>query len=212
MELKLTKEILNNTKCNGCVQSILSPFYSCTQCSFFLHKSCSELPKIKWHPIDRHPLTLNYTQASFFYNVCHQQCNGLKYNCQLYNYNFNVPCILLLDTLTHACHEHRLYLSLRNYEQKCSSCNSKMFGVFHCATCKFVLDFKCANYHKPHGTTNMNILSLFVILLKITPVNITMISVKKNEILSNGFTTIRIAIFLLIATVFLGTHQMSSNV
>ena len=68
------------------------------------------------------------------------------------------------------------------------------------------------HYHKPHGTTNMNIFSLSVILLKITPMNITMISVKKNEILSNGFTTIRIAIFLLIATVFLGTHQMSSNV
>ena len=36
--LKLTDEIPNNTKCNGCVQSILSPFYSCTHvASFFIN-------------------------------------------------------------------------------------------------------------------------------------------------------------------------------
>ena len=68
------------------------------------------------------------------------------------------------------------------------------------------------HYHKPHGTTNMNIPSLSVLLLKMTPVNITVISVKKNKILSNGFTIVRIAIFLLITVVFLGTHQMSSNI
>ena len=50
-----------------------------------------------------------------------------------------------------------------------------------------------------------------VILLKMTPVNITVISVKKNEIPSNGSTTVQSAAFLLIVTVFLGKIQMSSN-
>ncbi|KAK7830712.1 hypothetical protein CFP56_028013 [Quercus suber] len=68
--LKLIVKILNNTKCNRCVQSILFPFYSCTQCSFFLHKSCSKLPKIKQHPFHYHPLALNYQQASFFCDAC----------------------------------------------------------------------------------------------------------------------------------------------
>ena len=50
-----------------------------------------------------------------------------------------------------------------------------------------------------------------VILLKMTPVNITVISVKENEIPSNGSTTVQSAAFLLIVTVFLGKIQMSSN-
>ena len=74
-DLKLIDEIPNNTKCNGCIQYILPPFYSCTQCIFFLHKSCSKLPKIKRHPLHEHPLTLNYQQASFFCNSCAQRCS-----------------------------------------------------------------------------------------------------------------------------------------
>ena len=67
------------------------------------------------------------------------------------------------------------------------------------------------HYHKPHGTTNMNIPSTSVILLKMTPVSITVISVKKNEIPSNGSTTVQSAAFLLIVIVFLVKIQMSSN-
>ncbi|KAF3942575.1 hypothetical protein CMV_030780 [Castanea mollissima] len=143
-DLKLTDEIPNNTKCNGCVQYILSPFYSCTPCSFFLHKSCSKLPKIKRHPFDSHPLTLSYQQASFLCSACGQMCNGLKYNCKKCKYNYNVQCILLSDTLTLACHEHHLYLSWTNSLQKCSSCNFENYCVFRCSTCEFVLDLKCA--------------------------------------------------------------------
>ena len=142
-DLKLTDEIPNNTKCNGCVQYILPPFYSCTQCSFFLHKSCSELPKIKRHPLHEHPLTLNYQQASFFCNSCAQRCNGLKYSCQICKYNYNVQCILLSDTLAHANHEHRLSLSITNYKQKCSNCNFEHNDAFRCSTCEFSLDLRC---------------------------------------------------------------------
>jgi hypothetical protein len=59
-DLKLTDEIQNNEKCDGCALAILPPFYSCGKCSFFLHKSCVELPrKIKRHPLHRHSLTLH---------------------------------------------------------------------------------------------------------------------------------------------------------
>ena len=44
-----------------------------------------------------------------------------------------------------------------------------------------------------------------------TPVNITVIFAKKNEIPSNGSTTVQIPAFLLIAIVFLGKMQMSSD-
>ncbi|KAK7824316.1 hypothetical protein CFP56_034571 [Quercus suber] len=66
------------------------------------------------------------------------------------------------------------------------------------------------HYHKLHGTTNMNIPSLSIINLKMTRENITVIFVKKNEISSNGFITMQIAVFLLIWNVFL-EKKMSSN-
>ena len=50
-----------------------------------------------------------------------------------------------------------------------------------------------------------------VILLKMAPVSITVISVKKNEIPSNGSTTVQSAAFLLTVIVFLGKIRMSSN-
>ena len=143
-DLKLTDEIPNNTKCNECVQFILSPFYSCIQCNFFPHTSCTKLPKIKQHPLHSHLLTLNYQEASFFNGTAGQLCNGLRNSCQECNSNYNIPCISLSDPLTLACHEHHLYLSKTNSQQKCSNCNSENFKVFYCLTCEFVLDLKCA--------------------------------------------------------------------
>ena len=67
------------------------------------------------------------------------------------------------------------------------------------------------HYHKPHGTTNMSIPSHSVILLKMTPMNITVIFVKKNEIPGNGFTTVKIAVILLIPIVLLEENQITRN-
>ena len=67
------------------------------------------------------------------------------------------------------------------------------------------------HYHKLHGTTNMSIPSLYVILLKMTPINIIVIFVKKNEIPNNGSTTMKIAVILLIPIVLLGENQITRN-
>jgi hypothetical protein len=56
----------------------------------------------------------------------------------------------------------------------------------------------------------MSIPSLSVILLKMTLVNTTVISVKKNETQSIGSTTVKIAVILLIPNVFLENTQIAS--
>ena len=150
--LKLTDEVPNNKICDGCVLAILTPsFYSCVKfnCSFFLHISCAKLPKIKQHPLHQHPLTLtfkkySYSESVFWCNACYENCNGFSYRCQRCDFDLNVQCSLTSNTLTHDCHEHRLYLSITNYEQKCSICGIEKYQVFRCTTCEFVLDFKCA--------------------------------------------------------------------
>ncbi|KAH1096141.1 hypothetical protein J1N35_013062 [Gossypium stocksii] len=46
--------------CDGCMLPISDPFYYCSECVFFLHKACAELPKMKnvWHELCREPLAL----------------------------------------------------------------------------------------------------------------------------------------------------------
>lgn len=47
----------DDEKCDGCIQPILVPFYSCEH--FFLHDSCAKLPRKMQHPLHvQHQLTL----------------------------------------------------------------------------------------------------------------------------------------------------------
>jgi hypothetical protein len=45
-DLKLIDELLiNNEKCDGCMHPVFPLFYTCSQCIFFIHKSCVEVPQ-----------------------------------------------------------------------------------------------------------------------------------------------------------------------
>ena len=145
-DLKLTDEVLNNQKCNGCARAIFPPFYSCIKCSFFLHESCANLPKKKRHPLHQHPLTL-LEEPPYWCTECEacgQYFNGFAYNCDDCNFNLDVQCSLISDILTHKGHEHQLILSITSQTQKCSCCDNLTYKVFRCTTCEFALDFKCA--------------------------------------------------------------------
>ncbi|KAL4600690.1 hypothetical protein ACB092_11G216500 [Castanea dentata] len=142
-DLKLSgDEVLNNEKCNGCVN-----------CSFFLHESCAKLPRKKRHPLHQHPLTLlpkpRWNDYSFQCIACNRDDNGFNYNCETcWWISLDVSCSLILDILTHPGHEHRLLLSSIESKHNCSSCDSKIYPIFRCTTCEFALDFKCATLSK----------------------------------------------------------------
>ncbi|KAF3964699.1 hypothetical protein CMV_011046 [Castanea mollissima] len=149
-DLKLSDdEVLNNEKCNGCVQAIFPPFYSCVNCRFFLHESCAKLPRKKRHPLHQHLLTL-FSKSPYYWTntfqcyACERYCNGFSYRCGRCNFNLDVPCSLISDILTHPGHEHRLLLSSIESKHNCSCCDSKISPIFRCTTCDFALDFKCA--------------------------------------------------------------------
>uniref|UniRef100_A0A2N9GBW6 DC1 domain-containing protein n=1 Tax=Fagus sylvatica TaxID=28930 RepID=A0A2N9GBW6_FAGSY len=147
-DLKLSDEVQNNKICNGCVRAIHPPFYSCGKCSFFLHKSCVELPRRKRHPLHQHSLTLlqeaPYYKGRFWCDACWQSCNGFTYHCKTCNFYLDVQCSLISDILTHEGHEHRLILSNTPYNQKCNGCDYESKNLFRCTTCGFALDFRCA--------------------------------------------------------------------
>ena len=142
-------EVPNIEKCNGCVQAIFPPFYSCVNCRFFLHESCAKLPRKKRHPLHQHVLTLfPKSSDTFCCDACRRYCNGFKYSCETCPWyrilSLDVSCSLILDILTHPGHDHQLLLSSIKSPQNCSCCDSKTYPIFRCTTCEFALDFKCA--------------------------------------------------------------------
>ncbi|KAF3974631.1 hypothetical protein CMV_002047 [Castanea mollissima] len=148
-DLKLTdEEVYNNEKCDGCIRAISPPFYSCAKCSFFLHKSCANLPMKKRNSLHRHPLTLLPKPFSwrnlFCCDACFQNFNGFAYGCNKCGFYLDVQCSLVPEILTHEGHKHQLILSYTGFQQSCSSCGDRRDLVFRCTTCEFALDFKCA--------------------------------------------------------------------
>uniref|UniRef100_A0A2N9HMF8 Phorbol-ester/DAG-type domain-containing protein n=1 Tax=Fagus sylvatica TaxID=28930 RepID=A0A2N9HMF8_FAGSY len=156
-DLKLSDdEVQNNEICDGCVRAILPPFYRCVECSFFLHKSCAELPRKKQHPLHQHPLTLlpksRYRSKLFECYACKRRCNGFIYCCKTcYGCELDLKCSLISDILTHPGHDHQLILSSVLSEHNCSCCGFTISPIFCCTTCDFALDFKCATL--PHTTS-----------------------------------------------------------
>ena len=96
----------------------------------------------KQHPLHQHPLTLWEALAKC--DACNQDCNGFFYTCESCNLDLDVQCSLVPEILTHKGHKHRLIVSNTSFEQSCSSCGDRRNQVFHCSSCEFALDFKCA--------------------------------------------------------------------
>ncbi|XP_075636111.1 uncharacterized protein LOC142608255 [Castanea sativa] len=141
--LKLTDELENYEICDGCIRPIFPSFYKCAQCSFFLHKSCVELPHEKQHPLHSHMLTLKSRRPMLARcAVCELFTSGFTYDCKQCQFELDVLCSLIPERLTHVGHEHSLLLSSITSD-KCSACNYKM-RIFRCTECEFTLDFGCA--------------------------------------------------------------------
>ncbi|KAK7824130.1 hypothetical protein CFP56_034710 [Quercus suber] len=145
-DLMLTEQLLKNQKCDGCIRAIVSPFYSCIKCSFFLHESCANLPKKKQHPLHQHPLSLLPMKPSkdFRCYACHRKCNGFTYWCETCRFRLDVQCSMISEILTPPGHDHTLILSGVESSQNCSCCDSRTYPIFRCTTCAFALDFRCA--------------------------------------------------------------------
>ncbi|KAI3471552.1 hypothetical protein Pfo_028202 [Paulownia fortunei] len=149
--------------CNGCVQLISPPFYSCSECTdFFLHSYCAHLPgTLTEHPVHKqHPLFLvpkpdpltESTIYRFFCNSCKRLCNGFAYSCKTCSFHLDVVCAFMPASITHDAHgkTHILYSRYTPpafiLREKCHCCGSFLKGVsYECRTCRrFKLHARCA--------------------------------------------------------------------
>ncbi|KAB1227140.1 hypothetical protein CJ030_MR1G027741 [Morella rubra] len=208
-ELKLTDELDMKEQCDGCVLPIFPPFYSCTICRFFLHKSCAELPRKKQQSHHRHPLILRTRHT--WCNACQRISKGFKYSCVECRFNLDVQCSLVPNILKHDGHEHQLICFHSSDRVKCSCCDSSSNIYFVVAIVNLCWTSSAQHYHIQQFTDRINILSNFGILLKMTLVNIIAIYVKKNEIQNMGSITVQLAIMLLIQTAFSNMSMIGTS-
>ncbi|XP_059446467.1 uncharacterized protein LOC132178015 [Corylus avellana] len=146
------EELMGDKLCDGCMKLISTPFYSCTQCNFFLHIRCAQLPKRKRYQHHDHPLTLNsqgpLIGGLFRCHACDNVRHGFTYTCDMCRCELylDVHCCSIPETLKHEGHQHSLFLAI-NSNQRCHVCNcssSEKPGIFICIECDFALGFECA--------------------------------------------------------------------
>ncbi|XP_040963826.1 uncharacterized protein [Gossypium hirsutum] len=151
LRLTFSGEMNDDGQCDGCMRPISTPFYSCEQCKFFLHKECAELSRKKRHPFHKHALMLKKSNTSVYplCSSCRRLYHGFSYECDDKGCAFecDIRCILLSDTLEHPSHEHLLFL-IHNFSAKCSACrrNGNPWDMAYRCTkrCDFTLDLQCA--------------------------------------------------------------------
>ncbi|KAK5841300.1 hypothetical protein PVK06_010210 [Gossypium arboreum] len=135
----------HENSCDGCMLPISDPFYYCSECVFFLHKVCAELPKIKkvWHHDCKEPLTLIFDKA-FRCRQCWHISNASAYECCGCERKICPRCVIALSPGARTClkHKHPLfYYTKRN--GKCNACGMTTQGAFCCKDCSFVLHLGC---------------------------------------------------------------------
>lgn len=163
-EEKIRRKDRKNIRCKGCEELCTFPLYACAECSFYLHKSCAELPEEFQNPFHSHPLTLVFdVDISFACQACFKGCNGIHFQCEVCNIDLDVDCALLKPTveegskqLQHFTHFHPL--ALVELEEdievtrrlKCLVCGEHCLGpCYGCEPCGVFLHQPCAEFEYP---------------------------------------------------------------
>ncbi|MBA0780745.1 hypothetical protein Gotri_004808 [Gossypium trilobum] len=108
--LTLSGDIQDFKQCDGCLLPIVTSYYCCSQCDFFLHKTCAELPVKKhvwFHYCQR---LLKLTSGCIFQcDICGYLTSGFAYICDKCRESYCLRCSLISDMSRSQGHEHRLY-------------------------------------------------------------------------------------------------------
>ncbi|TYH67962.1 hypothetical protein ES332_D06G226000v1 [Gossypium tomentosum] len=142
---KLEEEI--DRKCDRCMLPISNIFYYCSECPFFLHKTCAELPIIKQHWFHQSNAYLNSDSFKKCY-FCSQYSSGFFYRIRGYM-DMCTRCAEVADIIECEGHQHFLFFDFK-CKEKCNGCGERcLYGAFRCGKCRFALDFGCLTL--PHS-------------------------------------------------------------
>ncbi|XP_022748047.1 uncharacterized protein LOC111297663 [Durio zibethinus] len=141
-------------RCDGCMLSISTSFYYCSECEFILHKTCAELPRKTRLWIHQSPTTLISSPNIIRCHQCLHLCSGFFYKSDESNNNFCLRCASVSHTLICEGEKHSLFLTFE-FPGICSACGFLFYGAYKCKDkdCTLALDFACialpqATWHK----------------------------------------------------------------
>jgi hypothetical protein len=141
--------------CTGCQEPAFGPAYKCSipNCTFCLHKSCSEqLYHVIQHPF--HPEHALILQNPSNYNncvACGKTCDrSFFYRCFLCDFDFDVICASRWRTDADDCHQHSFVPISTQIQFACQACGEdeeepKQFASL-CTICRLLIHAKCARY------------------------------------------------------------------
>ncbi|KAL1079855.1 hypothetical protein V6Z11_D10G247400 [Gossypium hirsutum] len=146
--LVLSDEVKDRRYCDGCSQLILTSFYGCLDCDFFLHKYCARLPKKKqvislYH---QDPLSL-IPHCIFKCALCRFMRSGFAYKCEVYmcNDHICVRCAEIHLPYISQGHKHPIHFYPQLNGLSCNACGGSTDGVsiYGCKTCSFAVHYQC---------------------------------------------------------------------
>ncbi|XWS49179.1 hypothetical protein CRYUN_Cryun13aG0141600 [Craigia yunnanensis] len=149
------EEVNDEVVCSGCRKGLPGPMYGCSDCKFYLHKSCAELPREILNFFHPCPLVLKIKVCRC--NACFGNIDGFSYSCLSCEFNMHLNCALRptvksegQDLVHHFIHWHPLTLvdQMKDLEVRCRICeklcsgssNSSSYG---CQECNFFLHNSC---------------------------------------------------------------------
>ncbi|MFQ6655432.1 hypothetical protein Gotur_025988 [Gossypium turneri] len=147
--LVLSDEVKERRYCDGCSQLILTSFYCCLECDFFLHKSCAELPRKKQMlgMLHQDPFVLT-PNCIFICSACGDLSSGFAYICEVYlcKDHLCVRCAILAFSCMSGGHEHLLLLYRTYLGEYCNACGGSTgdYAVYRCKACNFNVHSGCA--------------------------------------------------------------------
>ncbi|XP_040947550.1 paxillin-B-like [Gossypium hirsutum] len=142
----------DENNCKGCMLPISDPFYYCSECGFFLHKACADLPKMMnvWHHNCQEPLAL-ISDKAFKCQHCYNISNAFAYECCGCEEKICLRCVIALTPGAQTClkHEHPLFF-YRGHKGKCNACGQPE-AVLRCKDCNFGLHVDCFSLSNTAG-------------------------------------------------------------
>ncbi|CAN4118529.1 unnamed protein product [Withania somnifera] len=145
--------------CDGCIEPIVDEYYySCQQCSYFLHDTCSQLPsglELSKHPShDDQDHQLHINHPKYFFSVakcsqCQSETNGWSFVCRHQSHQFllDLKCTFIPTDIVHKAHKHPLTRnSDTENDSDCNACGKSLSGSasYGCSDCHFYLGIECA--------------------------------------------------------------------
>ncbi|XP_059430968.1 uncharacterized protein LOC132164468 [Corylus avellana] len=137
----------NEVVCSGCDKSVCGPAYKCSDCNFFLHKSCAELPTEIQHPVHpNHTLVLDAPSKIRFCDACLKCCERcFAYECRSCNFDLDIECASGWQTKPDDCHQHEFVPIMKHIPFTCEVCGEdRNSGAQICRICQLFTHAICA--------------------------------------------------------------------